>query len=251
MAKVAIPQLGEMVAPRFEAASSFLVVTLEDGVVTGRRTLVCEGPEGYRRIRLIQIHQISTLICNGINASFIDMLVASGVTVIPKCSLSVEEALEAYLNGSLADEKYVPDEVAQPCPITHEELLVQARGLFETHGYRVNPGPGPDAFLIDLVAEIECPVCHNPVRVAVCCGAHTYRARQEISEFHHATRMGYHARAYICPRQEPIWKCCQEYGIEPLDPKSRETEERPASRIPLLRGPISGHEPAARSSLEK
>jgi len=251
MAKVAIPQLGDQVAPRFEAARSLLIATIEDGHIVARSTLACDGPEGYRRLRLIQIHQVSTLICNGINASFLDMLVASGVTVIPKCSCQVEEALELCRSGALASREYRPDADAEPCPIPHEDLVTQARGLFETHGYRVAPGPGPDAFLIDLVAEIECPVCHLPVRVAVCCGAHTYRAKQEISEFHHATRSGYHARAYICPRREPIWECCREYGIEPLDPMSRNDEDRGRrGRIPLLHGPVAEHEPASKRGAE-
>ena len=251
MAKIAIPQLGDQVAPRFEAARSFLVVVFENGRVVSKRILSCEGPEGYRRIRLLQIHQVSTLICNGINASFLDMLVASGVTVIPKCSCRVEEALESYRSGSLATLEYSPDEAAEPCPIPHEDLVTQARMLFETHGYRVVPGPGPDSFLIDLVAEIDCPVCHLPVRVAVCCGAHTYRAKQEISEFHHATRSGYHARAYICPRRAPIWECCREYGIEPLDPAGRDGDDRAkCCRIPLLHGPVAEHEPASSSATE-
>jgi predicted Fe-Mo cluster-binding NifX family protein len=251
MTKVAIPRLGDQVAPRFEAARSLLIATIENGQVVSRRTLSCDGPEGYRRFRLIQIHQISTLICNGINASFLDMLVASGVTVVPNCSSRVEEALEAYLNGALASQEYSPGEAAEPCPIPHEDLVTQARRLFETSGYRVSEGPGPDAFLIDLVAEIECPVCHLPVRVAVCCGAHTYRAKQEISEFHHATRSGYHARAYVCPRREPIWECCREYGIEPLDPVGRDGEALGGCcRIPLLHGPVAEHERASGSAAE-
>jgi hypothetical protein len=124
--------------------------------------------------------------------------------------------------------------------------------LFEAHGYRVQAGPGPDAFLIDLVAELTCPVCRLPVRVAICCAAHAYRADLEIAEFHQASRSGYNARAYVSTQQPAVWECCREYGIEPLDPGGDQMEggDGPERTIPLLHGPITGHERASRRSSE-
>jgi len=247
MVKIAIPQLGDQVAPRFDAARSMVVVAVDQGRIVWSKAVECDGPEGYRRIRLLRIHQVTVLICGGINTSYRDMLVASGVAVIPKYSGAVQEAIDDYLSGRISAEGYVADETARHRAVPHEELVEQARRLFRSSGYQVRPGPGPDAFLIDLVAEIECPVCHRSVKVAVCCGAHTYRADQEISEFHHATRSGYHARAYVCPRQGSVWECCREYGIEPFDPSVEPPagHRRAADRIPLLRGPVLGHERAS------
>jgi len=247
MVKIAIPQLGDQVAPRFDVARSMLMAAVDQGRVVWSKAVECDGPEGYRRVRLLRIHQVTVLICGGINTSYRDLLVASGVAVIPKYSGTVQDAIDDYLCGRISAEVCVPDEAARHRAVPHEQLVEQARSLFQSCGYQVAPGPGPDAFLIDLVAVIECPVCHLPVRVAVCCGAHTYRADQEISEFHHATRSGYHARAYICPRQSAVWECCREYGIEPLDPSAEPSIDhvKRANRIPLLRGPVPGHERAS------
>jgi hypothetical protein len=93
---------------------------------------------------------------------------------------------------------------------------------------------------------MTCPLCGKPVRVAICCAAHTYRADQEISQFHQATLSGYHARVYISPTQPATWQCCREYGIEPIDPDALEELADHGSRgaIPLLSGPVISHERA-------
>lgn len=244
MEKVAIPQLGHKVAPRFEVARRMLIASIDNGKVTNSKIIDCGEADGYRRVRLLRIHRVSALLCNGINASFKDILVASGLLVIPQCRGEINQLFEDYIQGTLSSEDQIPAPAVVSADILHEDLIELARSLFETSNYRVMPGPGQESFLIDLIAEIDCPVCRLPVRVAICCGAHTYRADQEIAEFHHATRSGYHARVYFCPRQPSLWKCCEEYGIEAIDAYSESTPERQpqSARIPLLTGPIEGHE---------
>ena len=247
MDKVAVPQLDDAVAPRFEAARHFLVAEVESGQVVCSQVVTCDGPDGYRRVRMLQIHRVSVLICSGIKSSYRDVLVASGVKVISQYSGTVERALEEFSAGSIRQAQCFADETAELCPVPHADLLERAKALFGKNGYNVAPGPGDESSLIDLVAEMLCPVCGKPVRVAICCGAHTYRADQEIAQFHQATLSGYHARVYVSPIQPAIWQCCREYGIEPLDPDQpaelRAAESRGA--IPLLSGPVISHERAS------
>ncbi|MFH1372196.1 MAG: NifB/NifX family molybdenum-iron cluster-binding protein [bacterium] len=247
MVKVAIPQLGDSVAPRFEAANAFVIGTIDGNDVVSSVTIFCDGPEGYRRIRMLQIHRVNVLICNGIKASYLDMLKASGVTVISKVSATIGDALQLFLKGELASEGEDLNDRAQVCTVPHQELINRARTVFETYGYVVTTGPGEDAFLIDLVAEISCPVCGRPVKVAICCGAHTYRMDLEITEFHRATSSGYHARVLVCQSRPSILKYCREYGIELIDPDQAEVVgDSPADNaIPLLRGPVADHEQAS------
>ena len=117
--------------------------------------------------------------------------------------------------------------------------------FFGRHGYSVTGGP--DAFLVDLVAGIKCPVCGRPVNVAICCGAHTYSATQEIVEFHHTTPLEYDARVYVSPANAPVAECCREYGIELLDPETTDSEMpvRPKDKLPILKGPVRNHERAS------
>lgn len=119
-------------------------------------------------------------------------------------------------------------------------------------GYDVTAGPGQDAFLIDLVAKISCPVCDRPVRVAVCCGAHTYRPHQEIAGFHRATSTDYNARVYVSPSQPTIVNCCHEFGVQLIDPDPEIEIENsePDSLIPLLKGIVTDHERASVESTE-
>jgi predicted Fe-Mo cluster-binding NifX family protein len=247
MEKVAVPQLDDAVAPRFEAARHFLIAETDSGGVTRTQVITCEAPDGYRRVRMLQIHRVSVLICNGIKSSYRDVLVASGVKVITQYSGSAAAGLEEFLAGKIRPEECYSDENAELYPVPHADLVERAKGLFGGNGYKVAPGPGDDSSLIDLIAEMLCPVCGKPVRVAICCGAHTYRADQEIAQFHQATLSGYHARVYVSPIQPAIWQCCREYGIEPLDP-DQPAELRAAESggaIPLLSGPVISHERAS------
>ena len=251
--KIALPQFGDSVAPRFEAASTFAIVTIANEAVESVQSVESAGPEGYRQVRLLQIHRVAVLICSGIKSACRDMLVASGIAVIPNVNGEIKGVLAQYLAGELKTET-APVEATEICPVPHEELVRQARSLFEQNGYRVMPGPGPDSFLVDLVAETDCPVCQRPVRVAVCCGAHTYRSLQEVVEFHHASGAGYNARVYFSPAQAGVSRCCREYNIELIDPSAladtaSETSSPPP--IPLLRQPVSGHERAYHNKQEE
>lgn len=245
--KVAIPELSGSVAPRFEVARSFLIAQIAENQVAASWSVECNGSEGYHRVRLLQIHQVGVLICDGIKGSYSDMLKASGVTVISGVSAATGDALRKFSSGRLTPETLAAadDGMYLMC---HEVLVERARELFQLNGYDVSPGPGWDAFLVDLVAEISCPVCRRPVRVAICCAAHTYRTDREIVEFCHATPSGYHARVYICPPGPSVLRCCREYGVELIDPDREPASfaERDTNKIPLLREPVAGHPEGSR-----
>jgi len=247
--KVAIPQLGDSVAPCFKAARRFVIAAVERGQVTSSRTVDCSEPEGHKRIRLLQIHGVKVLICNGIKSHFHDMLVASGITVIKDVSSSCEEALKKLVAGELAPRVPSHDDLPDSSATPHWKLVDWARNLFEEGGYAVSSVPNQDYQLVDLVAEIKCLVCDRQVRVAICCGSHTYRPSQEIPEFHHATPTGFNARVYVCPTSPAVVECCQEYGIELLDPDVKRDGRGVRSRhkLPILRGSVQGHEKASQT----
>jgi predicted Fe-Mo cluster-binding NifX family protein len=245
--KVAVPRFDQAIAPCFEAAGHFLIATVENGKVVSAEVAHCAGPEGYRRVRLLQIHRADMVVCNGIKGCYRDMLAGSGVTVIANVTGLADEALNRLAGGELSPELTARDEVANYPAIPHQELVARARTLFENGGYTVTAGPEQASFLVDLLAETKCPVCSRPVRVAICCGAHTYRPTQEIVEFHHATPSGYDARVYFCPASPAASQCCQEYGIELIEPDmpGMELKQKPANKLPILRGRVAGHERAS------
>lgn len=245
--KVAIPQFGGAVAPCFEAAGNILIANVESGIVTYSQDVLCTGPEGYRRVRLLQVHRVNILICNGIKGLYKDMLTASGIDVFQRVSVPIESALKQLIAGELVAEEQCHEEPTDSFGIPHQDLAYWARELFESHGYSVTPGPDQDDRLIDLVAEINCPVCSGLVKVAICCGAHTYRATQEITEFHHETPLEYHARVFICPSSQSVERCCREYGIQLINPdfEGKHAFAVARNKLPILKGQVRGHEEAS------
>ncbi len=246
--KVAIPCLNERVAPCFEAATQFIIVHVVRKRVKTTQKVNCDVGEGFKRIRLLKIYDIKILICNGIKDLYQNLLRASGFKVISGVSDSVDNVISRFLAGELVLTNSDVDVSIKAQEIPHEKLVSWTRELFENNGYTVKAGPGEDSFLVDLIAEIKCPVCKKTVRVAICCGAHTYRTEQEISEFYHFAKADYNARVFVYPENARIAEFCQEYGIEMISPDARAPREDKTDidKIPILHRLVEGHEQASR-----
>jgi predicted Fe-Mo cluster-binding NifX family protein len=246
--KIAIPTYKDDIAPCFEAACYFLIVATDGRRETSAKIVQCSDSGGIGRVRFLRDNDITTLICNGIKGHFRGMLQAAGVAVISNIGYPAREALDLYMNGKFGDrpEKILPSDYA--CGILLEDLICWTKDLFESSGYTIKCGTDTGPFPIDLIAEIPCPVCLNPIRVAICCGAHMYRPDKEIREFYHAAGSNYHVRVYVHPENSEMKSCCHEFGIELLDPYTDPSASSKsfASGLPLLQGVIEGHEKAAK-----
>lgn len=244
--KIAIPELNEKIAPCFETAKQFEIFVIKNGKVTSKKTIKFHAAEDSMRIRLLKLHEIQTLICNGIENFFRDQLLAFGITVIPNINEPIKKTLDLYLSGKLsADNNIIENEQYEV--VSHDNLVAWAKELFKSNGYEVSTSPaGQDCFLIDLVASIKCPVCNKLIEAAVCCGAQTYRTDQEIREFHHIAGSHYDALVYVYLSNPQLEKSCSEYGINFLSPGISEhsNDEKFISKIPILQRPIAGHEKA-------
>ena len=250
--KVAIPVLGNDIAPCFEVANYFIVVEVEDGRQISKTITKCGGCEGYGRVRFLMDNHIDALICNGIKTFYQDLLNISGMKIMPDISGFAENAVESYVSGSLDRKRYDSETVDLSPEIPHDDLVCWARQLFESNGYNVSSRPNYLPYLIDLVAVIGCPLCKKSIKIGICCGAHTYRLAGEIMEFHHVAPNEFQAKIYVYPSTPEIKRICSEYGIELIDPNSEDTFlfRPPADRIPILRNPISGHERACMMNSE-
>jgi predicted Fe-Mo cluster-binding NifX family protein len=243
---MAIPMLRNRVAPCFEAATNFIILVVENHIVVSRKTARCSGSDGYHRMRLLRVYDVDLVICNGIEGFYFDLLTSLNITVIPEVSGTVKKVVDNYLAGKLAPPDAYPDASSETHNLALCDLVTWARDYFEQNGYRIQPAPCTDLPLIDLIAEIACPVCGNPVKVAICCGAHTYRTDQEIEEFNYRTKAVYHSRVFVFPGDEKIARHCREYGIELVRPFSGATlKEAPRKdKIPILRFPVEDHKQA-------
>jgi predicted Fe-Mo cluster-binding NifX family protein len=243
--KIAIPELDDKIAPCFEAAKQFEIFTIKKGKIISSKTIDCHATDDIMRIRLLRLHEIQTLICNGIKNFFRDQLLAYGINVIPNINESIKKSLSLFLSGQLLPHNNMKVKSGNDV-ISHDDLVKWAKELFESNGYEVSTCPGEESFLIDLIAGLKCPLCKKNIEVAICCGAQTYRADQEIREFHHYARTRYNAFAYVYLTNTQLEKSCIEYGINFLSPGVTEldTKEKLKSRIPILKIPIEGHEKA-------
>lgn len=99
--RVAIPHMGEWVAPCFEYSAAIAVFTIEDGTVVDRIDFPLRSREPFDRVRLIRDQQVGTLICGGVQEVYENSLRASGIKVISWVSGAVDDLLELYLRGQL------------------------------------------------------------------------------------------------------------------------------------------------------
>ena len=72
---VAIPKLNNNVAPCFEVAKAFEIIEIKNNNVVSSKTVDCPAGEGFKRVRLLHLHDIETLICNGIKEFYRNQLV--------------------------------------------------------------------------------------------------------------------------------------------------------------------------------
>ncbi len=241
---VAIPKLNNLVAPCFEAAREFEIADVRNGRLTKTNAIICPDEGGLKRIRLIRLHEINTVICSGIKDFYRVQLLTMGISVIPNINDSIEGALRRFLAGELPIYKNIPLETTSGLNVSHDDLVRWTKELFETNGYNLTHKLKQESFPIDIVAAIPCPQCRKIITLAICCGGQTYRTDQEIKEFHHLTKSQYNARVYVYPGNTQIARSCDEYGIKYLNPEVTNLRHgnREGLAIPIISGPIDGHE---------
>ena len=243
---VAIPVLKNQIAPCFEAAKQFEIITTKNKKIVASRTIYCSASEGFIQVRLLRLNEIHTLICNGIKSFYLEQLSTMGVVIIPKINLPVKLAFNLFLSGELKSLVKLKPNSQTGSLVSHESLISWAKELFLSKGYSVSTCTNENSFLIDLIARINCPVCQKRIEVAICCGAQIYKADQEIKEFYHATKTQFDSIVYVYLKNPQLEKSCNEYGINFLSPESsnRKFTQETKCAIPILHRPIEGHEKA-------
>ena len=104
---MAIPRMGEHVAPCFEYCATMAIFTVESGEVVEQLDFPLRSRDPFDRVRLLREEEVDTIICGGVEGTYEGALHACGLHVISWVSGTVEDLLEAYLRGRLTAE---PDE---------------------------------------------------------------------------------------------------------------------------------------------
>ena len=99
--KVAIPRMGETVAPCFEYCATMAIFTVSETGGVEQVDFPLRSREPFDRVRLLKDQQVDTVICGGMQAFYEDLLKASGFEVVSWVSGSIDQLLASYLRGEL------------------------------------------------------------------------------------------------------------------------------------------------------
>jgi predicted Fe-Mo cluster-binding NifX family protein len=106
--RVAIPRMGEMIAPCFEYCCTMAVFTIaEDGAVD-QVDFPLSSRDPFDRVRLLKDQKVDTVICGGMQDIYEDLVRASGLEVISWVAGRVEDLLGMYLRGQLVGGAELP-----------------------------------------------------------------------------------------------------------------------------------------------
>lgn len=106
--KIAIPIWDDdKVSPVLDTASRLLIVEVEGQKEASRFETFLDVQDLNRRCVRIQGLGVDTLICGAISQPFFRWLTASGIDIIPGISGHPEDVLEAYLEGTLSDPRFL------------------------------------------------------------------------------------------------------------------------------------------------
>ncbi len=104
--KIAIPKDGEMVNQHFGQSKHFLIVSVENKQITDRKEISSEALQHNHAglSGLFCSEGVSVVITGGIGQPAVMALKEKGLQVIKGASGRIEEVLEKYLSGKLADQ---------------------------------------------------------------------------------------------------------------------------------------------------
>jgi predicted Fe-Mo cluster-binding NifX family protein len=102
--RIAIPRMGEHVAPCLEYCATMAIFTIAAGEVVEQIDFPLRSRDPFDRVRLLRDQCVHTIICGGIQEVYEDVLRASGMQVISWVSGTVDDLVELYLRGKLVTE---------------------------------------------------------------------------------------------------------------------------------------------------
>jgi predicted Fe-Mo cluster-binding NifX family protein len=243
--KIAITCFGDEVAPCFSATRLFRIWKIGPRNKITFSELNVDETGGLARIRLLKNSGINVLICNGIEGQERQLLQASGCHVVENATGSANDSLYEYLAGKMQIKSSYNNNGDIQLQPHNSDLVDWTVNLFTNHGWSLDRANESDSYPIDLNAIIQCPVCGKNVRVAICCGAHSYRVESEIQEFSHVTSREYNARVFVHNSTSNMIKKCQDYEVELLDPTSTDpnaVHPTKKEQLPPLKGRIKNHD---------
>lgn len=99
--KIAIPNFGPRVSPRYDCATSLLLYTVEGAKVVGREEIALHPSAPWQRVDQLRDLGVQAVICGGIDGHSAGILKAHQIRVVSWVAGEAEGALRAFLRGDL------------------------------------------------------------------------------------------------------------------------------------------------------
>ena len=104
--KIAIPIWNDCVSSVFDFASKLLLVQIENNQEISRSQIPLEGRSLSRLVGQLKSLEIDVIICGAISRAHSEMVTASGIEVLAYVTGQIDDVLEAYLTGQLAESQF-------------------------------------------------------------------------------------------------------------------------------------------------
>jgi predicted Fe-Mo cluster-binding NifX family protein len=99
---IAICQLKDRVAPRFDQCPEILLATINDtGVIQEKKIIATEALRPREIVPLLKRHQVSTIICGGVKEAGQKDLKRYNIRLLDNIIGDVDDVLALYIQGKL------------------------------------------------------------------------------------------------------------------------------------------------------
>ena len=104
--KIAIPIYNDGISSVFDFAHRLLLVDIKNGKEANRSQVALESQLLPQRTGQLKDLGIDVLICGAISRSLANMVITSGIHVLPYITGSIDDVLQAYLTGQLVKPEF-------------------------------------------------------------------------------------------------------------------------------------------------
>ena len=104
--KVALTEWEGRISPLFDSARTLLIADIERGRIAGTQRAFFESESGFSRAARLDELGVDVLICGGISDCYSRLIEGRKIRVISFAAGSVDEVLDAYMEGILLEERF-------------------------------------------------------------------------------------------------------------------------------------------------
>ena len=104
--KIAIAIWNDHVSSAFDFSACILVMEMENDEEISRSQILLESQSPAQRANQLKSIEVDVLICGAISRTLAEMITAAGIQVLAYTTGRIDDVLEAYIAGRLAESQF-------------------------------------------------------------------------------------------------------------------------------------------------